>query len=530
MIGKAREFLESRAGLSTLLQKLGGEPVPRKYGWLFTLGSGTLFAFSLQLMTGAFLAMYYAPTPDHAHASVARIQSDIPAGNWIRGLHYWGASAMVVLVLLHLLRVFWMGAYKKPREMNWIVGVALLLLVLGFAFTGYLLPWDQKAYWATVVGTRIAASAPVFGRLAGELLSGGARVGAYTLSRFYALHVIWLPLLALFGVAVHLYLLRRHGHAGSEADTSGRVPFFPTQMAKDSVLALLVFAALLSLAHFAPPPLERVADPTDASYIPRPDWYFLFLFELLKFFKGKWEPIGTIGLPTLAVVVLALLPWLDRKPQRLAKRRPLLVAAGSTAALVILALTAKGIVEKPDNPTAFGPNIPPPPPPSALAGHLVYTRGPCSSCHGPDGTGVGDQGFIPTPLTRGPDWIGDHIREKVPTLRLEPVPKASTGHAVAGYIVTVQEKPLDLSAYPPNVIQGGLLIWRENCRECHLIYREGGNKGPHLEHLLGRRSVPWLVAHFKDPRAFVSSSKMPSFSDLPDAELRQISDYLLSLP
>ena len=270
-MGSAREFLESRTGLFALLRKLGDAPVPRRYGWLFTLGSGALFAFCVQLLTGAFLAMYYAPTPDHAHASVSRIQSAIPAGNWIRGLHFWGASAMVVLVFLHLARVFWMGAYKRPREVNWAVGVLLLLPVLGFAFTGYLLPWDQKAYWATVVGTRIASSAPVAGKFAGALLSGGARVGAYTLSRFYALHVIWLPLAALSAVFAHLYLLRRHGHAGSESDSAPRVPFFPTQIARDALLSLLVFVCLLALARFAPPALEKTADPTDASYVPRPD-------------------------------------------------------------------------------------------------------------------------------------------------------------------------------------------------------------------------------------------------------------------
>lgn len=530
MIGSVRDFLESRGGISTLLRKLGGEPVPRRYGWLFTLGSGTLFMFCLQLVTGGFLAMYYAPTPDHAHRSVSRIQSQLPAGNWIRGLHFWGASAMVVLIFLHMMRVFWMGAYKKPRELNWIVGVALLLLVLAFAFTGYLLPWDQKAYWATVVGTRIAASAPVVGRLAGELLSGGTRVGTYTLSRFYALHVIWLPLAALFALTAHLLLLKRHGHAGSETDTSPRVPFFPTQMAKDAVLALVVFAVLLSLAYFFPPGLERVADPADASYVPRPDWYFLFLFELLKLFKGRWEQIGTIGLPGLAVLVLALLPWLDRKPERRAGRRPFVIAVGALAALAVVALNAKGILEKPDNKTASAPEVPPPPPPSGLAGNLVYTRGGCSSCHGPDGSGFGGYGLIPAPLTKGPDWITEHVREKAPALALDQVPKGSTGYAVAGYLLPGPDNPVDLSVYPKSVSAGGLLIWRENCRECHLIYREGGTKGPPLQHLAGRHDRNWLVAHFKDPRAFVPSSKMPSFGDLPDSELNRMADYLLALP
>ncbi len=530
MIGGLHEFLESRTGLLTFLRKFGGEPVPQRYAWLFTLGSTTLFAFCVQLATGALLAMYYAPTPDHAHASVSRIQSQVPAGDWIRGLHFWGASAMVVLVFLHLLRVFWMGAYKKPREMNWIVGVALLLLVLGFAFTGYLLPWDQKAYWATVVGTRIAASAPILGRFVGELLSGGKHVGAYTLSRFYALHVLWMPLLALAGIGVHLYLLRRHGHAGSETDTRPRVPFFPEQMAKDALLSLLVFALLLLLARFAPPPLEKVADPTDASYVPRPDWYFLFLFELLKFFTGKWEPVGTIGLPTAGVLLLVLLPWLDRKPERRAKSRPLLLLSGTAVALVAVALTVKGIVEKPSNPTAFASDTSPPPPPSVLAGQLVYAGGACASCHGPDGTGIGDQGFLPVPSTKGPDWIKEHIGEKAPTLALEFVPKATTGYAVSSYRLALSEGPVDFSRYPKPVIRGGLIIWRENCRWCHSVYREGGSKGPRWEHLRGRRDTAWLVAHFKNPRALVPSSKMPNFADLPDTELLQMSEYLLTLP
>lgn len=528
MIGLARDLVESRAGLITLLRKLGGEPVPRRYGWLFTLGSGTLFAFCVQLATGAFLAMYYAPTPDHAHPSVSRIQLEVPAGHWVRGLHFWGASAMVVLIFLHLMRVFWMGAYKRPRELNWVVGAVLLFLVLGFAFTGYLLPWDQKAYWATVVGTRIAASAPVLGRFAGELLSGGARVGAYTLSRFYAFHVIWLPLLTLLGVGLHLALLRRHGHAGSETDDSPRIPFFPTQAARDSLLALLVFAVLILLARFAPQQLEKVADPTDASYVPRPDWYFLFLFELLKVFKGRWEPAGTVGLPTLAALVLVLLPWLDRKRERRASRRPFVVAAGSIAALVIVALTIKGMVEKPENPTAFAPTVPPPP--FALAGRLVYAQGGCSSCHGPDAMGIGDSGALPGPLTKGSDWITDHVREKAPALSIDSVPKGSFGYAVAGYLLATRDSTLDVTRYPDGVLAGGLLVWRENCRECHTIYHEGGTKGPRLEHIDGRRDVPWLVAHFKNPRALVPGSKMPNFSDLPDRELRRMWEYLLALP
>jgi len=246
------EFLESRAGLTSLWRALADEAVPARQAWLFTLGSAALVALLVQFASGFALALAYAPTPDHAWESVKAIQTRLPAGGLVRGLHHWGASAMVLFVVLHMARTFVFGAYRKPRELNWIVGLALLLLVLAFGFTGYLLPWDQKAYWATVVGTKVPAALPFAGAAASRLMAGGSTVGASTLTRFYALHVVLLPLLTFACVGVHLLLMRKHGHAGPTDEPDPREPFFPYQAARDGAISLALVLALFWLRHDFP--------------------------------------------------------------------------------------------------------------------------------------------------------------------------------------------------------------------------------------------------------------------------------------
>ena len=186
-------FFESRLPLSDVVNHLK-KPLPKHINWLFSLGSMAAFLLILQAVTGAFLALYYSPSPDHAYNSVKYISHEVPFGAFVRGLHHWGSSALVIVVFLHLLRVVLYGSYKAPRELTWIVGVILFMVVLGFGFTGYLLPWDQKAYWATVVGVEIAGTVPLIGDFIAKILRGGAEVGAVTLTRFYTLHTIWLPL------------------------------------------------------------------------------------------------------------------------------------------------------------------------------------------------------------------------------------------------------------------------------------------------------------------------------------------------
>ncbi len=210
MATKVGEWLDQRIGWRSVWETIFLRKVP-KVNWFYTLGSATLFTAINQIVTGILLTIYYVPTPDQAYDSVQYITTQVPAGWLIRGLHHWGASAMVVLSVLHMLRVIFYGSYKFPREVTWFTGVGLLLVVLGFGFTGYLLPWDQKAYWATTVGTRIAEVTPFIGDWILRVMRGGSELTAVTLARFFGVHVWFLPaaLLALLGI--HLYLVVRIG-------------------------------------------------------------------------------------------------------------------------------------------------------------------------------------------------------------------------------------------------------------------------------------------------------------------------------
>lgn len=203
-------WLEERLGWRAIWETIFLRKIP-KVNWLYTLGSATLFVAINQGITGILMSLYYVPAPDHAWDSVNYITNELSFGWLIRGLHHWGASAMVVLAVLHLLRVFLMGSYKYPREMTWLTGMALLLLTLGFGFTGYLLPWDQKAFWATTVGTRIAGVTPFIGEFLLKVMRGGEEISAVTLARFFGVHVWVLPALLLLFLGVHLYLIIRHG-------------------------------------------------------------------------------------------------------------------------------------------------------------------------------------------------------------------------------------------------------------------------------------------------------------------------------
>ena len=227
---------------------------------------------------------------------------------------------MVVLLLIHLVQVFVWGAYKRPRELTWMVGVLLLFCTLGLAFTGYLLPWDQKAYWATKVGLGIAGTVPGVGDGLRTLLQGGDQIGNLTLTRFFTIHGFILPGLIIGLVVVHLYLFRRHGVTPPWWRTAAQLkadeePFWPKQVLKDGVFALLFLIGLGLWAYFRPAPLEAQADPSKL-YEARPEWYFMFLFQLLSYFKGPYEVVGTFVLPALFFLILFFWPFLDRSPHR----------------------------------------------------------------------------------------------------------------------------------------------------------------------------------------------------------------------
>ena len=398
-------WLQERLGTREQLTRFLFRRLPVGTTWWHTLGSAALFLILLQTLTGFFLAFYYVPSPEHAWDSLTYIQQEIQFGRFVRGLHYWGASLTIVVVFLHLLRVFVMGAYKYPRELSWVVGVVLFLVVMLFGFTGYLLPWDQKAYWATVVGTHIAGTAPFVGDYLWRILQGGVEVGTRTLGRFYAAHVLILPAVLYGLILVHVSMvvyqgigptprgplarLRRQDYARLYEESKGRGETFLEHLVRDAVVAFVLLLLLAWMAATWSIPMEEVADPTDTQYVPRPEWYFYFLFELLWQFPGKWTVVATFWIPLAGVLALLLLPFYDRTSGRSPLTRP--VASAGAA----LALAAVGVL------TYQGATAPAPPreggavtqetkalPPALAKGAAVYEAQGCSACHVLKGTGT----------------------------------------------------------------------------------------------------------------------------------------------
>lgn len=343
-----RDWLDLRLGWYGFVRKNLDEPMPPGVGWWQTLGNLLMTLLAFQFITGFALAMYYSASPETAYDSVKHINTEVPLGNFVRGLHVWGSTLIVMAVVAHTLRVFFWGSYKKPRELTWLVGVFIFQVILALSFTGYLLPWDQKAYWATVVGTRIAATIPFVGDALLYLVRGGAEVGSLTLTRFYALHVMALPAALIGLMGIHLYLVRRHHIAGPVLPRRGKpVPFYPDQLFKDAVVQLVGVGFLVYLALAFKPALEAVANPTQVEFAPRPEWYFLGLYELLKIMPSGWELVATFVVPTGVTLGMIFLPWLDRSDSRHPARRQWVIVTGIGIILMIGLLTLKGILETP---------------------------------------------------------------------------------------------------------------------------------------------------------------------------------------
>ncbi len=430
-------WLNDRLGTRHLVAAFLYRRLPKAVGWPHTLGSATLFLLLVQIVTGIFLAFYYVPSVEHAYGSVGYITKQVPFGAYVRGVHRWSASLVVILAVLHLLRVFFTGAYKYPREASWVVGVLLLGIIFAFGFTGYLLPWDQKAYWATVVGTHIAEWAPGVGELAARLLKGGPDVGIRTLGRFYAFHVLFLPTILVGLLALHLFMVIRQGIAPppvgrlavirreeyreryEESKAEGHT--FLEHMVRDGLaaFALLLIASWLALRYGAP--LEEIADPTTTTYVPRPEWYFYFLFELLWLFPGKWTVIATFWIPTLGFFFLLVLPFLDRGPARSPLRRPVASVAAAAVMVGVLFLTYKGATAP--APAGRAPVAVAKLPPELQKGREVYEAQGCGACHmirgeggaaGPDLSKVGS--------ARNAEWLRRFVRDPEAVKPGSPMP------------------------------------------------------------------------------------------------------------
>ena len=306
-------WLDSRTGCKRLLQEALYEKVPGGARWRYVWGSTLTFALAVQFITGFFLWLAYNPSSQTAWESVYYIQNHMTGGWLLRGIHHFTAQAMNVLLVLHLMQVVIDGAYKAPREVNFWFGFLLLLLVLALSLTGYLLPWDQKGFWATKVATNIVAITPFIGPELQKLIIGGADYGHHTLSRFFALHAGFLPAAVVALLAGHIYLFRRHGLTAKEPRKGADTYFWPDQVLKDAVACLAVLATVLFLVIAGTgADLGGPADPTEPYSAARPEWYFLFLFQFLKYFPGGTEVWGAIVIPTIVLGLMCLMPFFGK--------------------------------------------------------------------------------------------------------------------------------------------------------------------------------------------------------------------------
>jgi ubiquinol-cytochrome c reductase cytochrome b subunit len=325
-------WINQRTGIDSLLRTALYEPIPGGARFAYIFGSGLLFIFLSQIITGVFLALYYVPSADHAHTTVAYITKAVTAGSFLRSLHGYGASAMVIVLLLHLSQTYIYGAYKGHRELLWVSGCVLFSLVLGMAFTGYLLPWDQRAYFATAVGTNAMSEVPLIGESLKQMMRGGSDMGTLTISRFFVAHVFLIPA-CIFGlVASHILLFRKTGAAGPTDENPFKPVqkvelFYPRQVLMDLSLTALLIVGLGLLCFFVPMQLGPPANPADAQYIPRPEWYYLPIFQWLKYWHGSASVVGILLIPSVLVAAIVALPFLDRGIERRPWKRP--IAMGS---------------------------------------------------------------------------------------------------------------------------------------------------------------------------------------------------------
>jgi ubiquinol-cytochrome c reductase cytochrome b subunit len=307
------DWLDSRTGIKRLTHEALYENIPGGARWRYIWGSALTFCLAGQFITGIFLWMAYSPSAQTAWESVYYIQHEMAGGWFLRGLHHFTAQLMTVLLVLHLMQVIIDGAYKAPREVNYWFGLALLGLTLAISLTGYLLPWDQKGYWASKVATNIAGITPVFGEQIQKLIIGGSDYGHHTLTRFFALHAGVLPGAIILLVVGHIALFRKHGITPKQPLRKPDAAFWPDQVLMDAVASLAVLATVVFLTvKFRGAELAAPADPSEPYSAARPEWYFLFLFQFLKYFPGGTEVWGAIVIPSLAMLVLAAMPFLGK--------------------------------------------------------------------------------------------------------------------------------------------------------------------------------------------------------------------------
>lgn len=413
-------WLDDRSGLLTFTRRMLEHPVPPRTGWWYVFGSATLIAFILQVATGIALSTAYVPSSGQAYESLRFISEQAMLGRFLRGMHYFGASAMVLLVGLHVSRTYLMAAYKFPRELNWLSGAILLLLTLALAFTGQLLRWDQTAVWSVIVGAAQAGRMPVLGPDLARFILAGDTIGGATLSRFFAFHVFFIPALVFLFIGLHLMLVLRHGiserpRKGVPVDPATYrerytelleregVPFWPDAAWRDVVFGAAMVAAIVLLAVIVGPPvLGKPPDPSILEAYPRPDWYFLWYFALLAMAPQNLETAIIVLGPLVFGAVLLLLP-LFNKGTRSVRDRPL------AGLLVVFIWTVIVVFWMAGVRADWSPDFAARPLPASVVGNLggpaadgaaLFHEKGCEFCHlidgyggkrGPELSGVGNR-------------------------------------------------------------------------------------------------------------------------------------------
>jgi ubiquinol-cytochrome c reductase cytochrome b subunit len=410
--GRIGRWLEARLGLAGTVGETLEHRVPRSTAsWAYVFGSGALTIFAFQLVTGVLLALLYVPSAAEAWNGLQEVNHQITAGWYIRALHGWGSNFMVALVLLHMVQVFLFGAYKFPRELTWILGVLLLLLTLGMAFTGQVLRFDQDAYWGIGIGASISSRVPVLGSTLVQLLLGGPIIGGATLSRFFALHVFVVPGILIGAVTLHVLLVLKLGvnewpmpgrivrrstylqdyHRLTETDG---VPFAPYAIWKDIIFSgAMVLAIIVCAAVFGPFGPTGPPDPTIIQTTPHPDFFFLWIYALLSYLPPAAETPVLLIAPVVVIAVLLLLPFIAGEGEKSWRRRPLAVLSVVLVAVTLGTLTHLGLH------TPWSPEMDAwssePIPESALAGRsalqrrgaVVFQAKQCHNCHALGGRG-----------------------------------------------------------------------------------------------------------------------------------------------
>jgi ubiquinol-cytochrome c reductase cytochrome b subunit len=463
-------WFDFRLKLRETLVPMMMHPIPRgaagSMGWWYVFGSASMTLLFLQILTGIGLALVYVPTASEAYESLVYLNYQQPWGWFLRSLHYWSGSAMVIMVVVHMTQVFLHGAYKYPRELNWLTGVVLLLLTLGMAFSGQVLRWDGDAYWGVGVGASMAGRVPLLGPSLVDLLLGGPIIGADTLSRFFALHVFVIPGVLLVTLGMHLWLALKHGVSappvpGQTVDPKTYqekyekelreegLPFFGKAMLKDALFSSLTVIVVMSLAAIAGPKGPgALPEPALLGADPMPDWPFWWLFALLSLSPPGAETFIMLVLPIVLVGALLLVPFVSNRGERAPSRRPVAVLS------VIVIFTVLGVL------TYYGSTEPWSPVMSA--------------------------------------WSGD----PVPVNRVQ----AST--------------PLQL--------QGAVVLQNKQCRNCHALDGIGGHRGPDLSAVGVRLTRDQLIDQVSNGTP--GGGNMPAYGkQMSPAEMSALVDFLASL-